>query len=28
LLSRVGVDGLILTPELERYETRGLCHEA
>jgi thiamine biosynthesis lipoprotein len=28
LLNRVGVDGLIVTPELERYETRGLCHGA
>ena len=26
LLNRMGVDGLIVTPELERYETRGLCH--
>ena len=26
LLNRIGVDGLIVTPELERYETRGLCH--
>jgi FAD:protein FMN transferase len=25
LLNRLGVDGLILTPELKRYETRGLC---
>jgi thiamine biosynthesis lipoprotein len=24
LLNRMGVDGLIVTPELERYETRGL----
>jgi thiamine biosynthesis lipoprotein len=28
LLTRMGVDGLIVTPELERYETRGLCHAA
>jgi thiamine biosynthesis lipoprotein len=28
LLNRMGVDGLIVTPELERYETRGLCHAA
>lgn len=28
LLTRLGVEGLILTPELERYETRGLCHAA
>jgi thiamine biosynthesis lipoprotein len=28
LLNRLGVDGLIVTPELERYETRGLCHAA
>jgi thiamine biosynthesis lipoprotein len=28
LLERMGVDGLIVTPELERYETRGLCHAA
>jgi thiamine biosynthesis lipoprotein len=28
LLDRLGVDGLIVTPELERYETRGLCHAA
>ena len=27
LLGRLGVDGLILTPELERYQTRGLCCE-
>jgi thiamine biosynthesis lipoprotein len=26
LLNRHGVDGLIVTPELERYETRGLSH--
>lgn len=26
LLTRLGVDGLIVTPELERYETGGLCH--
>jgi thiamine biosynthesis lipoprotein len=26
LLTRMGVEGLILTPGLERYETRGLCH--
>ena len=28
LLERMGVDGLIVTPEIERYETRGLCHAA
>jgi thiamine biosynthesis lipoprotein len=28
LLNRMGVDGLIVTPELERFETRGLCHGA
>jgi thiamine biosynthesis lipoprotein len=28
LLNRMGVDGLIVTPGLERYETRGLCHAA
>jgi FAD:protein FMN transferase len=28
LLERMGVDGLIFTPELERYETRGLCRAA
>jgi FAD:protein FMN transferase len=28
LLNRMGVDGLIVTPELERYETRGLRHAA
>ena len=27
-LNRMGVDGLIITPELARYETRGLCHAA
>jgi thiamine biosynthesis lipoprotein len=26
LLNRLGVDGLIFTSDLERYETRGLCH--
>jgi len=26
LLNRMGVEGLIVTPELERYETRGLRH--
>jgi thiamine biosynthesis lipoprotein len=26
LLDRAGVEGLILTPELKRYETRGLFH--
>jgi len=25
LLNRMGVEGLILTPDLARYETRGLC---
>jgi thiamine biosynthesis lipoprotein len=28
LLNRMGVEGLIVTPELERFETRGLCHAA
>jgi thiamine biosynthesis lipoprotein len=28
LLDRMAVDGLILTPGLERCETRGLCHAA
>jgi thiamine biosynthesis lipoprotein len=28
LLTRLGVEGLILTPELKRYETRGLCRAA
>jgi thiamine biosynthesis lipoprotein len=28
LLDRMGVDGLIVTPELDRYQTRGLCHAA
>ena len=28
LLNRMGVDGLIFTPDLQRYETRGLCHAA
>ncbi|HYL39668.1 MAG TPA: FAD:protein FMN transferase [Bryobacteraceae bacterium] len=28
LLDRMGVDGLIVTPELERYETPGLRHAA
>jgi len=28
LLNRMGVDGLIVTRELERYETRGLRHAA
>jgi thiamine biosynthesis lipoprotein len=28
LLDRMGVDGLIVTPELERYETRGWRHVA
>jgi thiamine biosynthesis lipoprotein len=26
LLNRLGVEGLIVTPDLERYETRGLCY--
>lgn len=26
LLERMNVDGLIVTPDLERYETQGLCH--
>jgi thiamine biosynthesis lipoprotein len=26
LLNRMGVDGLIVTQDLERFETRGLCH--
>jgi len=28
LLNRMGVDGLIVTAELKRYQTRGLCHAA
>ena len=28
LLTRLGVEGLIVTPELKRYETRGLCRAA
>ncbi len=28
LLHRMGVDGLIVTPELQRYETQGLSHAA
>lgn len=28
LLNRLGVEGLIVTPELKRYETRGLPHAA
>jgi FAD:protein FMN transferase len=28
LLNRLGVEGLIVTPELKRYQTRGLCHAA
>jgi len=28
LLNHMGVEGLIVTPELERFETRGLCHGA
>ena len=28
LLERMGVQGLILTPSLERFETEGLCHAA
>jgi len=27
-LTRLGVEGLIVTPELKRYETRGLCRAA
>jgi len=27
-LTRMGVEGLIVTPELTRYETRGLCRAA
>ena len=27
-LARMGVEGLIFTPELERHETKGLCHAA
>lgn len=27
-LDRMGVDGLIVTPELEQHQTRGLCHAA
>lgn len=26
LLTRMGVEGLIVTPDLQRYETPGLCH--
>ena len=25
-LTRMGVEGLIVTPDLQRFETRGLCH--
>jgi thiamine biosynthesis lipoprotein len=28
LLNRMGVEGLIVTPELEQFETRGLRHAA
>lgn len=28
LLTRLGVEGLIVTPDLKRYETRGLCRAA
>jgi thiamine biosynthesis lipoprotein len=28
LLNRMGVEGLIVTADLERYETKGLCHAA
>ncbi len=28
LLHRLGVEGLILTPQLERYETQGFCYAA
>lgn len=28
LLNRAGVEGMIVTPELKRYETRGLLHAA
>ena len=28
LLNRLGVEGLIVTPDLKRYETRGLCRAA
>jgi len=28
LLTRLGVEGLIVTPRLERFETRGLCRAA
>jgi thiamine biosynthesis lipoprotein len=28
LLSRVGVEGLIFTPDLRRFETTGFCHAA
>jgi len=28
LLNRMGVEGLIVTPDLERFETRGLCYAA
>jgi thiamine biosynthesis lipoprotein ApbE len=27
-LDRMGVEGLIVTPELEQYQTRGLYHAA
>jgi thiamine biosynthesis lipoprotein len=28
LLTRLGVEGLLVTPDLKRYETRGLCRAA
>jgi thiamine biosynthesis lipoprotein ApbE len=28
LLNRMGVEGMIVTPELDRFETRGLCYGA
>jgi thiamine biosynthesis lipoprotein len=28
LLERMGVEGLIVTPELQRFQTSGLCHAA
>jgi len=28
LLTRMDVDGMIMTPQLERYETPGFCHAA
>ena len=28
LLHRMGVEGLLVTPDLDRFETEGLCHVA